>query len=112
MNAPIQEHRVPEHRDYGFAIGLAAGTIVGAGLALWLAPRLTSELRQRATDSARHLGQRVSEQYHRASDRVVEAVDDLTRKTDEVRDGVANAVARGAHEVERVAVAARSDRHR
>ena len=110
MNAPIQEPRVQERPDFGFVIGLAAGTIVGAGLALWFAPRLAAELRQRATDSARHLGQQVSDQYHRASDRVGEAVEDLTRKTDEVRNGVADAVVRGAQEVERLAVAARSDR--
>jgi gas vesicle protein len=112
MNAPHQDPRVEEHPHYGFVIGLAAGTIVGAGLALWLAPRLASELRQRATDSARDLGQKVSGQYHRASDRVGAAVEDLTRKTDDVRDGVADAVVRGAQEVERLAVAARSDRRR
>jgi gas vesicle protein len=112
MNAPNREPQVQERPPYGFVIGLAAGTIVGAGLALWLAPRLASELRQRATDSARHMGQKVSDQYHRASDRVGEAVEDLTRKTDEVRDGVADAVARGARGVERLAVAVRSDRRR
>jgi gas vesicle protein len=112
MNAPHQEPRVEEYPHYGFVIGLAAGTIVGAGLALWLGSRMASELRQRATDSARHLGQQVSDQYHRASDRVGEAVEDLSRKTDEVRDGVADAVVRGAQEVERLAVAGRSDHRR
>jgi hypothetical protein len=71
VSAPISEHR-----DHGFVMGLFAGTFVGAGLMMWLAP----------------------------------AVDRLSRKAQGVRDDVADAVARGAHEVERVATAAKSDR--
>jgi len=107
MNAHTQQHR-----DYGFVIGLLTGTCVGAGLAMWLAPRLASELRERMSDSARSLGQRASEQYQQASTRVGEAVGELTRKGQGVRDNVAGAVARGAHEVERYATAAKSDRGR
>jgi gas vesicle protein len=69
----------PQHRNYGFAIGLAAGTLVGAGLALWLAPRLASELRERITDSARDISTRASEHYEHVSARVGDAVDVLTR---------------------------------
>ena len=69
----------PQHRDYGFAVGLAAGTLVGAGLAIWLAPRLASELRERIANSARDIGQRASEHYEHASARVGDAVDALTR---------------------------------
>jgi len=97
-----------EHRDYGFVIGLLTGTFVGAGLMMWLAPRTASELRQRMTDSAKSLGERASEQYQQTSARVGEVVDDLTRKGQGVRDDVAGAVARGAHEVERYAKAART----
>jgi gas vesicle protein len=96
MNAPLQERR-----DYGFVIGLLTGTCVGAGLAMWLAPRLASELRERMTGSAKSLGQRASEQYQQASTRVGEVVGELTRKGQGVRDDVADAVARGAHEVAR-----------
>jgi gas vesicle protein len=92
MNTMMQERR-----DYGFAIGLLTGTFVGAGLMMWLAPRMMSELRQQATDSAK-----------RVSTRVVTAVDDLTRKGQGVRDDVADVVARSAHEVERLAVAAKT----
>lgn len=101
-----------EHRDHGFAIGLLTGTFVGAGLMLWLTPRMASELRRQMTDSARNLGKRASEQYQQASTRASEAVDELTRKGQGVRDNVAEAVARGAHEVERYASAAKSDRVR
>jgi len=96
-------------RDYSFLIGLLTGTFVGAGLAIWLAPRAASELRQRVTDSARALSNRASERYQQVSTRVGEAVDDLTKKGQSVRDDVANAVVRGAHEVERVATAAKTD---
>ena len=99
----------PEHRDHGFALGLLTGTFVGAGLAMWLTPRSGSELRQRMTDSARQFERLASERYQQASTRVGAAVDDLTRKGQGVRDDVADAVARGAHEVERVATAAKSD---
>jgi gas vesicle protein len=112
MNALTQEHR-----DHRFVIGLLTGTFVGAGLAMWFAPRLASELRERMTDSARSLGQRASDQYQQASTRVGQAVDELARKGQGVRDDVADRVARGAHEVargaqevERYATAAKSDR--
>jgi gas vesicle protein len=104
MNAHTQD------RDYAFGIGLLTGAIVGAGLAMWLVPRLRSELRERMTDSARSLGQRASEQYQHASTHLGDAVDELTRKGQGVRDDLAEAVVRGAHEVERYAVAANSDR--
>jgi gas vesicle protein len=99
-----------EHRDYGFVIGLLTGTFVGAGLMTWLAPRSAAELRGRMSDSAKNLGQRASEQYQQVSARVAEGVTELTRKGQGVRNDVADAVARGAHEVERYATAARSDR--
>src|SRR2546422_9274616 len=60
MNAHTQAHP-----DYGFVIGLVTGTFVGAALAMWLAPRAASELRQQMSDSARSLGQRASEEYRR-----------------------------------------------
>ena len=105
MNTDTQDRR-----DHGFLIGLLTGTFVGAGLAMWFAPRLRSELRQRVTDSARELGNRASERYQQANTRVGEAVDDLTKKGQSVRDDMADAVARGAREVERIATAAKTDR--
>jgi len=99
-----------ERRSHDFAIGLLTGTFVGAGLALWLAPRMASELGERMTDSAKDFGRHASEQFEEASSRVGEAVDNLTSKGQDVRDDVAEAVARGAREVERYAIAAKSDR--
>ena len=93
------------HRDYGFVIGLVTGAFVGAGLALWLAPRAASELRERMTDSARNIGERASERFQQVNARVGEAVDELTRTGQGVRDEVAGVVARSAREVERFATA-------
>jgi len=98
-----------ESRHYGFVIGLVTGTVAGAGLMMWLAPRTASEVRKRVTDTARNLGNRASEQYQQATTRVGNAVDELTRKGQDIGDGVADAVARGAHEVQRYATAAQTD---
>jgi len=107
MDTPTQ---VQAHRDYGFVVGLMAGTFVGAGLALWLAPKSTSELRERMKDSANGLRDRASERYDQVRTRVGEAVDEITRTGLDVRDDVATVVARGANTVERYANAAKSDR--
>jgi gas vesicle protein len=94
-----------ERRDNGFVIGLLAGTCLGAGLAMLFAPRSGSDLRQQMADSAKDLGERAAEQYQQVSSRVGEVVDELTRKGQDVRDDVAETVARGAHEVEQFATA-------
>jgi gas vesicle protein len=64
---------------YGFVVGLAAGMFVGAGLTLWLSPRVASELRERINESAKSVGQRASDHYQEASNRVGDAVEALTR---------------------------------
>jgi gas vesicle protein len=88
------------HRDDGFVIGLLTGACVGAGLAIWLAPRLVSALRQGVFDSARRLSGRAAEQSQHVGTRVVGAVDELVRKARGGRGEVADAVACDAHDVE------------
>ncbi len=90
-----------ERQDYSFVIGLMTGTIVGAGLVMWLAPRAAAELRARMRENAKNVGQLASDSYQQASARVGGAVDELTRRGKGVRDDVAEVVARGAHEVAR-----------
>jgi gas vesicle protein len=107
MNAQQHEHRQQRHRDFGFAIGVLTGTFVGAGVAFWFAPRLAA-LHQRVTDSAKDLGERVTDRYEQISARIDKAASDMTRKGQDVRDGVADVVAHGAHEVERYAKAAKT----
>jgi gas vesicle protein len=77
MNAHGQEHG-----DYRFLIGLITGSVVGAGIAMVVAPRLASEARKRTKE--------------------------LTHKAQGVRDDICDAVARRAHEVERRATAAKT----
>lgn len=104
----MESHSQQSH-GLGFVFGLMAGTVVGAGLTLWLAPGLASELRDRLTKSARTLGKRASDGYDEASGLVGNAVDELARQGNNVRDDVAESVVRGAHQVERFAVAVKSD---
>jgi gas vesicle protein len=94
--------------DHRFLFGVLTGTVVGAGLALWLVPRAAAELRDRATTSARTLKEGASDQYEQATSRVSETVDEITRQARGVRDQVAAVVAQSAHEVERYAVAAKT----
>jgi len=101
---------IQEPRDYGFVVGLVAGTMIGAGLMMWLAPRVVAEIRGRITDTAGNLRRQASDQYDQVAGRVTDTVDELTRKVQSVRDEAADTVARSAHEVERYAKAAKSDR--
>jgi gas vesicle protein len=80
-------------RDYGFMIGLLTGSVVGAGLALWLAPKAAGEVRDRVRTSAQRIGI------------------DLKHKRDDFRNHVADAVARSAHDVEQFVAAVKADRH-
>jgi len=79
-----------EHSGYGFTIGLLTGACIGAGLAMWFAPRSAAELRGRMTDTATRLGQRASERYAQAMGGT--SVDDLAR-TAELRNDLVQAVA-------------------
>ena len=52
----------------GFIMGLLAGTVLGAGLGMLLAPKAGTELRGQLGEQARTFGTRASEQYRRASE--------------------------------------------
>ena len=92
----------------GFVIGLATGTLVGAGVALWLNPRIVSRLQRQWRESSTALGTLAAGQYAQAEARVGAAAADLSKTAQGVRDQVADAVARSAQEVERFALAAKS----
>lgn len=85
--------RTQDALDYRFVTGLLAGTVLGAGLMLWLAPQTMTELRRRMTDSARALGTRVSDANREVGARMRNAVGDLARKGPSVRDEAVEAVA-------------------
>jgi hypothetical protein len=86
------------------------GACLGVGLAIWLAPRLASEIGERLTESARDLRDRADDVIQHGTARVGDAMGAVTRKGQAVRDDVAESVARGAREVERYATAAKSER--
>ena len=52
----------------GFIMGLLAGTVLGAGLGMILAPKAGSDLRGQRGEQARTFGTKASEQYRRASE--------------------------------------------
>ena len=57
-----------ESHGAGFMMGLLAGTVLGAGLGMLLAPKAGADLRGQIGEQARTLGNRASEQYRRASE--------------------------------------------
>ena len=81
-----------QRRDYGFVLGLLTGTVVGAGLAAWLAPGAAGEVRDKVTDTAERIGS------------------ELGRRSENLRDSVVVAAVRGAREVEKFATDAHTDR--
>jgi gas vesicle protein len=52
----------------GFVMGLLAGTVLGAGLGMLLAPKAGADLRGQLGEQARTFGTRASEQYRRAGE--------------------------------------------
>jgi gas vesicle protein len=93
----MNEH-IAHPGNYGFLAGLLTGTVVGAGVALWLTPTATAEARSRITASARRLGNDLRS-----------TTDGMRDQVEGIRDEVAGAVARGAREVEQFAVTAKSN---
>jgi gas vesicle protein len=52
----------------GFIMGLLAGTVLGAGLGMLLAPKAGTEMRGQVAEQARTFGTKASEQYRRAGE--------------------------------------------
>jgi len=103
----------------GFLVGLIAGGAIGVGLALAFAPRLASELRERAAAAANDLSDAASQRYRDVSAQVAgvvdgatakgqAVVDGVTAKGQAVRDDVADAIGRGAREVEQFAMSSKT----
>src|ERR1035437_697385 len=102
MNTRIQDNNT--NHGGSFLMGLITGSAIGAGLAIYFAPRLASELRQRVTDSTTGVRNAASEGLQDVAtrvadvvDRVADVADDVTRRGQAARDDVAGAGGRGAH---------------
>ena len=94
--------------DNTFVIGLIAGGVIGAGLALIFAPRAVSELRRRARASADDFPNAASQGYQDASSRIFGAVDEVMALGQAVRDNAADAVSRSARDLDQFAMAAKT----
>ena len=88
----------------GFLIGLITGGVIGAGLVIAFAP----ELRKRVKTSAIDLSHAASDGYQEVGARITGVVDGITARGEALRDDVAEAVGRGAREVEKFAMASKT----
>lgn len=79
----------------GFVMGLLAGTVLGAGLGMLLAPRAGADLRGQIGQQARDFGNKASEQYRRAS----ETASGWAERGRDIVNQAREAVSRGAEEV-------------
>ena len=105
MNTRIHDNNTSHGGS--FLLGVITGAL-GAGLAVCFAPRLASEVRRRVTDSTTDLRNVASKGLQNVATRVADVVDrvadvavDVTRRGQAVRDDVADAGGRGAHQVGR-----------
>ncbi len=84
-----------EGSGWAFMFGLLAGTVIGVGVGLLLAPKSGEELRGELGERTRDLGNKAAEQYRRAGDRA----GDWAAKGRDLADRVKDAAARGVAEV-------------
>jgi len=91
-----------------FLVGMLAGSVIGAGLAMWLAPRAASEIRQLISDSAGEVRDQATGRYREVKTRLADTAQVLTRKGQGVRDDLADVVINGANEVARHAAAVKT----
>ena len=91
-----------------FLVGLIMGGVIGAALAIAFAPEAGSELRERVRETAADLGNAASRGYQEASGHLAGVVNDAAARGQAMRDDVADAVGRGAREVEQFAMASKT----
>ena len=100
--------RADDGGNNGFLIGLITGGVIGAGLVIAFAPRLASDLRKRVKAGATDLSDAASDGYQEVGARITGVVDGVTARAHAIRDDVADAVGRGAREVEQFAMASKT----
>ena len=84
-----------------FLTGVFAGAVVGAGLALWFAPKSGVEMREDLTGSAREMGKRVSKTVNDLSDRGREVFDRAREVVTTAGEEIDKATADAAKTLER-----------
>jgi len=100
--------RVDRAGDGNFVMGLLAGTVLGAGVAMLFAPKPGRELRRDLGEQAEKFTADASYQYRRASEGAAEwarkasaAAEEVSERGKELYSNVRDAVAKGADEAER-----------
>jgi gas vesicle protein len=68
------QDRLDNGHDRAFLAGLVAGTVMGAGIGLLLAPKTGAEMRSQLGTSAEKLQRNAVDSYQRASARVINLV--------------------------------------
>jgi len=91
-----------------FVLGLLAGTMIGAGIAMLFAPKPGRELRRDLGEQADKLKADASDKYRKASDGAAEwarkasaAAEEVAERGKELYSNVRDAVAKGADEAQR-----------
>lgn len=84
-----------ESRGGAFFLGLLAGTVLGAGLGMLLAPKSGAELREELGERTRTLSNKASEQYRKAQ----ESAGEWAVKGRDLADRVRDAASRGVAEM-------------
>jgi gas vesicle protein len=81
-----------ERQAFTFIAGIALGTLIGAGVALLMAPQSGERTRKRIARAAEDLGDSTRERFEEASDdvrrRANRAVRAAERHSERLRDGV------------------------
>jgi gas vesicle protein len=83
-----------EEPNAGFAAGLITGAIVGAGLALLLAPKSGAALRDELGESWISLREAVGRRYRELAERAGVELDDIQARIDETANAVESSASR------------------
>ena len=101
-----------EEPNAGFAAGLITGAIVGAGLALLLAPKSGAALRDELGESWISLREAVGRRYRELADKTGVELDDLQARIDQTADAVESSASKLVEAAAREARQVWSDRTR
>ena len=101
-----------DEENGGFAAGLITGAIVGAGLALLLAPKSGAALRDELGESWISLREAVGRRYRELAERAGVELDDLQARIDQTADAVESSATKLVEAAAREARQVWSDRTR
>jgi gas vesicle protein len=99
-------HHAHQDNNAGFAVGVITGALVGAGLALLLAPKSGAALRDDLGESWTELRDAVARRYRDLADRAGVELDNLQERIDQTANAVESSATKlveaAAHEARQV----------